>query len=140
MLKVLIPKARDPNPLVASNVLTCLGELAVVGGTELIARVPDMMSLIIDTLQDPSHINKRDAALHTLGQLCSNTGYVIDPLLDYPQLLELLSRALKGETSTAARRSIIRVMGILGALDPYKRQVRPSLAVRLLQCSPVCHV
>ena len=68
-------------------------------------------------------MNKRDAALHTLGQLCSNTGYVIDPLLDYPQLLELLWRALKGETSTPVRRSIIRVMGILGALDPYKRQV-----------------
>ncbi|KAG8995960.1 phosphatidylinositol kinase- protein kinase tor1 [Tulasnella sp. JGI-2019a] len=122
MLKVLIPKARDPNPLVASNVLMCLGELAVVGGTELIERVPDMMRLIIDTLQDPSHAHKRDAALHTLGQLCSNTGYVIEPLLDHPHLLELLSRALKGEASTPVRRSIIKVMGILGALDPYKRQ------------------
>lgn len=126
MLKVLIPKARDSNPLVASNVLMCLGELAVVGGTELLERVPDMMRLIIDTLQDPSHTHKRDAALHTLGQLCSNTGYVIDPLLDYPHLLELLSRALKGEASTTVRRSIIKVMGILGALDPYKRQVRPT--------------
>lgn len=124
MLKVLIPKARDPNPSVASNVLMCLGELAVVGGKDITDHVEPVMDFIIETLQDPSSIAKRDAALHTLGQLCSNTGYVINPLLDHPQLLDILGRILKTESSSLVRRDTIKVLGILGALDPYKRQVR----------------
>ncbi|KAG9045642.1 phosphatidylinositol kinase- protein kinase tor1, partial [Tulasnella sp. UAMH 9824] len=126
MLKVLVPKARDPAPLVASNVLTCLGELALVGGKEIQDHVPQLMALIIDTLQDPASMGKRDAALTTLGQLCSNTGYVIQPLLDYPQLLDLLGKILKAEPKAppTVRREALKAMGILGALDPYKRQTK----------------
>lgn len=125
MLKVLIPKARDHNTLVASNVLFCLAELALVAGQQIASYVPQMMSLIIDTLEDPASLNKRDAALHTLGKLCSNTGYVIDPLLDHPNLLDLLGKVLKSESTVGVRRETIRVIGILGALDPYKKQVCP---------------
>ncbi|KAG8958873.1 phosphatidylinositol kinase- protein kinase tor1 [Tulasnella sp. 419] len=122
MLKVLIPKAKDSNNAVASNVLACLGELARVGGEDLQAHVPGMMGLVIETLQDPSSIVKRDAALKTLGQLCSNTSYVIDPILDYPNLLGILTRVLKTESNQTVRREAIKVMGILGAIDPYKRK------------------
>ena len=122
MLKALLPKANDPNPTVAANVLMCLGELTCVAGEDAMPFVPELMQVIITKLSDPSLI-KRDAALHTLGQVCSSTGYVIQPLIDYPQLLSLLGRILKTESSQAGRREVVKVLGILGALDPYKRKV-----------------
>lgn len=122
MLKVLLPKASDANAAIASNVMACLGQLARVGGEDINQHVPDMMKLVIDTLRDAS-IMKRDAALQTLGLLCSNTGYVIAPLVEYPELLGILTGILKTEQNQSVRRDTIKVMGILGALDPYKHQV-----------------
>jgi len=101
----------------------CLGELACVGGEDVMPHVPDLMQVIIAKLTDSS-IVKRDAALHTLGQVCSNTGYVIQPLVDHPQLLQILSRILKTEPAQSVRREVVKVLGILGALDPYRRKVR----------------
>ncbi|KZT69244.1 phosphatidylinositol 3-kinase [Daedalea quercina L-15889] len=125
MLRVLLPKANDPNPTVAANILMCLGELTRVGGEEVLPHVPELMQVIMSRLADAS-LPKRDAALHTLGQVCSSTGYVVSPLVDYPQLLQILSRILRTESKQAVRREIIKVLGILGALDPYRRKIKPD--------------
>lgn len=122
MLRVLLSKANDSNPTVAANVLMCLGELACVGGEDVLPSVPDLMDVIMGKLVDPS-LAKRDAALHTLGQVCSSTGYVVQPLVDHPQLLQILSRILRTEPTQSVRREVIKVLGILGALDPYRRKV-----------------
>ncbi|KAF8966334.1 atypical/PIKK/FRAP protein kinase [Flammula alnicola] len=113
------------NPTVAANVLMCLGELTCVGGEEAMPHVPELMQVIIQRLSDASLI-KRDAALHTLGQVCSSTGYVIAPLMEYPQLLPLLGKILKTESNQPVRREVVKVLGILGALDPYRRKNRPE--------------
>ncbi|KAK0702845.1 target of rapamycin [Apiosordaria backusii] len=121
--QVLLPKARDPIPSVAATVLQALGELCTVGGGEMLNYKKDLMPIIIDALQDQSAPVKREAALHTLGQLASNTGYVIKPYLEYPQLLEILQSIIRGEPQRGfLRQETIKVMGILGALDPYKYQ------------------
>lgn len=122
MLRVLLPKANDPNPTVAANILMCLGELTRVGGEDVTPNVPELMQVILSKLADPS-LPKRDAALHTLGQVCSSTGYVVTPLVDYPQLLQILNRILKTETKLSVKREVVKVLGILGALDPYRRRV-----------------
>lgn len=122
MLRALLLKANDPNPTVAANVLMCLGELACVGGEDALPQVPELMQVIITRLSDPSAV-KRDAALHTLGQVCSSTGYVVAPLVDYPQLIPLLGRILRTEVTQPVRREVVKVLGILGALDPYRRKV-----------------
>jgi hypothetical protein len=122
MLHALLQKANDPIPTVAGNVLMCLGELACVGGEDAMPHVPELMQVIISRLSDSS-LAKRDAALHTLGQVCSSTGYVIAPLVDHPQLLQLLGRILMTESTQAIKREVVKVLGILGALDPYRRKV-----------------
>ncbi|PCH36202.1 atypical/PIKK/FRAP protein kinase [Wolfiporia cocos MD-104 SS10] len=123
MLRMLLPKANDNNPTVAANILMCLGELTRVGGEEVMPHVPELMEVVISRLSDPS-LPKRDAALHTLGQVCSSTGYVITPLVDHPQLLHTLNRILRTEPKQAVRREVIKVLGILGALDPYRRKIK----------------
>ena len=123
MLNVLLPKSRDPSPAVAASILTTLGELARVGGEDILPELEPLMALILDTLHDQASTPKRDAALRTLGQLSSHAGYVIDPYLDHPSLLGLLIGLLKTETAQHTRREVIRVMGILGAMDPYRHTV-----------------
>lgn len=122
MLQLLLKKANDTNPTVAANVLMCLGALTCVAGEDAMAHVPELMQVILARLADPSLI-KRDAALHALGQVCSSTGYVIAPLADYPQLLELLGGIFKTETNQVVRREVVKVLGTMGALDPYRRKV-----------------
>ena len=123
MISVLLPKARDPSPSVAATILKAIGELATVGGEDMLPYKDRLMPIIIDALQDQGSNAKREAALHSLGQLASNSGYVIEPYLDYPQLLELLQNIIRTESHVVRlRQETIKLMGILGALDPYKHQ------------------
>ncbi|GAW17652.1 hypothetical protein ANO14919_071120 [Xylariales sp. No.14919] len=123
MISVLLPKAKEQNPSVAATILKAIGELATVGGEDMLPYKDKLMPIIIDALQDQSSIAKREAALHTLGQLASNSGYVIDPYLEYPQLLELLQNIIRAEPQRGPlRQETIKLMGILGALDPYRHQ------------------
>ncbi|KAI8062483.1 armadillo-type protein [Gongronella butleri] len=126
ILKVLLPRARDASPGVVSAVLGALGELAAVSGEDMVPHLDELMLLIIDTLQDQSSSAKRDAALKTLGQLASNTGFVIEPYTKYPALLGILISILKTEQNTSIRRETVKLMGILGALDPYRHRMNAS--------------
>ena len=122
LVKTFLPKTMDANPAVAATVIRAIGDLSTLGGTELKPYIPQLMPVIIDALQDLSSPNKRDASLRALGQLASNAGYVITPYLDYPQLLELLTNIIKTEQQGSLRRETIKLLGILGALDPYRHQ------------------
>jgi FKBP12-rapamycin complex-associated protein len=103
--------------------MTALGELSLVAGPDMSRHIPELMPLIIDTLQDQSSAAKREAALSTLGKLVKATGYVIDPYVQYPSLLVILTNFLRTEQQGSIRRETVKVMGILGALDPYKHKV-----------------
>ncbi|KAM8927600.1 serine/threonine-protein kinase mTOR [Pelodytes ibericus] len=125
ILKALIQKLRDPdpNPAVVTNVLATIGELAQVSGLEMRKWMDELFPIIMDMLQDSSLLAKRQVALWTLGQLVASTGYVVEPYRKYPSLLEVLLNFLKTEQNQGIRREAIRVLGLLGALDPYKHKV-----------------
>lgn len=53
-------------------------------------------------------------------QDCLHCRYVIVPYHKYPNLLDVLFNFLKTEQTTGVRREVVRVLGLLGALDPYK--------------------
>ena len=122
MVHVLLPKVSDPDESVAATTLATIGDLATVGGEDMSKYLPELMTLILDNLQDVTSTAKRSAALKAMGQLASNAGYVIQPFLDYPKLLTILMHIVKVETPGPLRRETIRLIGILGALDPYKHQ------------------
>lgn len=131
ILTVLLRTAKSPDTSVpvAAHCVTCIGELARVAGEELVSNVGKIIELVISMLSDQTSIMKRDAALRTLGHVVSNTGEVIQPYVDHPQLLGILFRLLRTESSSAVRLETIRTMGMLGALDPFKHKVSNSLPV-----------
>nr|QGN03465.1 target of rapamycin [Ixodes ricinus] len=125
ILSVLIPKlkAPDPNPGVVICVLAAVGEQAQVSGTEMRKWMNELLPIILDMLQDSSSLPKREISLWTLGQLVESTGYVVEPYHKYPSLLDVLLNFLKTEQSSSIRREAIRVLGLLGALDPFKHKL-----------------
>ncbi|KAJ7469288.1 FAT domain-containing protein [Mycena galericulata] len=132
MLSVLLQKARTAPPGgISANMLTCLGELASVGGEDARVHLPELMPALVAGLSDAS-LAKREAALSALGRVCSSTGCVIAPLVDYPGLLPLLGRMLRQDApgaggvpgaGDAVKREVVKVMGVLGAMDPYQRRM-----------------
>ena len=122
LVRTLLPQAGDPNAAIAATTITAIGQLATTGGTILVPYIPIIMPTIMEALQDLSSQRKRDAALHTLGQLGRNAGYVIEPYKDYPQLLDILINIIKLEQPGGSRKETIKLLGTLGAQDPYKHE------------------
>ena len=54
--------------------------------------------------------------------IVESTGYVLAPYFDYPQLLGVLLRALCESGSLGTKREVVRVIGVIGALDPFSHK------------------
>lgn len=67
--------------------------------------------------------NFYQVALVTLGKLVESTGYVTDPYIKYPSLLDLLLSFLKTEQNLSFRKEVIKVLGLIGALDPFRHKL-----------------
>nr|WBK62802.1 target of rapamycin [Sogatella furcifera] len=125
ILKVLVPKLKEPepNPSVVISVLTAIGDLAEVNGHEMQPWIGELLAILLEMLGDASSPDKRGVALWALGQLVGFTGFVVKPYNQYPALLDTLINFLKTEQRVVIRRETIRVLGLLGALDPYKHKM-----------------
>ena len=55
--------------------------------------------------------------------MVQSTGYVITPFVKYPNLLDTLLGYVKTETDGAIRRQLLKVIGIIGAIDPYSHKM-----------------
>lgn len=122
--KALVAKLSEGTGVNANNgvvtgVLATVGELARVGGCAMRPYVNELMPLIVEALLDGAAAVKREAAVATLGQVVQSTGYVVSPYTEYPSLLGLLLRLLNGELAWSTRREVLKVLGIMGALDPH---------------------
>lgn len=105
----------------------------------MIPYIPTLVAIIISNLQDLSAPAKRIASLRALGQIASNTSYVIDPYVEHPELLNILVNIVKTEAPGRLRRETIRLLGILGALDSYRYQQimeQPQEAKALKETEP----
>lgn len=108
---------------VTVHVLNALSELSLIGGLDIVRSINDLFPPLIAYLQDSTSLNRREAALRAMGGLCQSSAYVVDPYRDYPGLLDILLRLLKTELSVSMRRLTMKVLGIIGALDPYSHKV-----------------
>ncbi|CAB4321077.1 unnamed protein product [Prunus armeniaca] len=135
--KALVARLNDGTGVNANNgiisgVLVTVGDLARVGGFAMRRYIPELMPLIVDALLDGAAVTKREVAVATLGQVVQSTGYVITPYNEYPLLLGLLLKLLNGELAWSTRREVLKVLGIMGALDPHAHK-------RNQQCLPGPH-
>ncbi len=119
VLAALVPKLQDPNPRVAAHVINTLGVISKVGSTEVLQMTDEIFPLMLDAIQDQSSSSKRRIATCTLGLLVQRTGMVIEPYTRYPDLLGVLLKGLQAEQSLDIRTELLKVLGVLGAIDPH---------------------
>lgn len=131
ILTILVPKLKEAesNPGVILNVLRAIGDLAEVNGgsNEMERWADELLEILLEMLADAGSPDKRGVALWTLGQLVSATGRAVSPYHKYPFLIDILINFLKTEQQRSIRRETIRVLGLLGALDPYKHKINKGL-------------
>ncbi|KAJ1919293.1 phosphatidylinositol kinase- protein kinase tor1 [Mycoemilia scoparia] len=124
----ILPMANDPNPQLAGRFLDTIGLLAYVGGEDLIPYTKEIMDHITAALKDKPNQKKRLSALTALGRCASFCGLVISPYYRYPDLLDTLADMLQNETNEEIRIECIRVLGILGAIDPHEiKQIKEGV-------------
>lgn len=125
ILKVLIPKLKEPdgNPMVVASVLRAVGDLCQVGGSIMKVYVDQLLPILLEFLSDSSSSQKREVSLWTLSQLVESTGCVVEPYNKHPQLLVDLLNFLRTEQRPAIRKQTLGLLGLLGALDPYKHRM-----------------
>jgi FKBP12-rapamycin complex-associated protein len=133
IVAVLLPKAQDPNPEVASTTLKAIGDLTTVGGESMVKYIPELMPIILEFMQDLGSDAKRFASLRALGQLATHAGYVMEPYRDYPELMNILMNIVKAEPEGELRRETVKLMGTIGALDPDEYQ-------KIMEQSPDKHL
>ncbi|KAL6964513.1 non-specific serine,threonine protein kinase [Sarracenia purpurea var. burkii] len=122
----------NANSAIITGVLVTVGDLARVGGFAMRQYIPELMPSIVEALLDGAAAAKREVAVSTLGQVVQSTGYVITPYNEYPLLLGLLLKLLNGELAWSTRREVLKVLGIMGALDPHVHKCNQ-------QCLPGSH-
>ena len=138
VMNCLIPKliAANEAPVVNSTDLSVavsfmrtIGILAEVSGRDIGAYFHKLMPTILDFIKDTQNNKRKIAGLWTLGNLVFSAGNVVQPCIDYPELLELLLDMIKSEVSVAVRNQTIKVLGSLGPLDPYvyKTILQPAM-------------
>eukprot|EP00002_Diphylleia_rotans_P004010 TRINITY_DN1288_c0_g1_i6.p1 TRINITY_DN1288_c0_g1~~TRINITY_DN1288_c0_g1_i6.p1 ORF type:complete len:2340 (-),score=509.17 TRINITY_DN1288_c0_g1_i6:204-7223(-) len=123
ILHCIMPKLKDTTQDVGSSALAVVGELSRVAGEDMLKYIDELMPQIVETLQDQSSSVKREIALRTLGQLVESTGYTITPYMKYPNLMNIILQMFNTETLPTIRTELLKVTGILGALDPYKHKM-----------------
>nr|AWV66626.1 serine/threonine-protein kinase mTOR [Brachionus rotundiformis] len=104
----------------ASSIVTVVGQLASQSGAETIQHFDTVIPFLIESMQDFYYIQLKHTSLWTLGQIIGNTGYVIEPYKKYSNLLDILMGFLQTETSIQIRHETIRILGLLGAIDPFE--------------------
>lgn len=125
ILNQIVPLIRDPSPRVASCILKVVGEMAKVAERDINTYMARLLPLIVECIQDQSSEAKREAAYHTLGLLIFHSGQVVT-VIRYPRLLDSLISAINNEKSLPVRHEVVKVMGLIGAVDPHNLSLRSS--------------
>jgi hypothetical protein len=69
IFKVLLPKTKEGSSALVSQILSSFGELAQIGGEDLLLYLDRLFPILIETLQDQSSVTKREAGEWNLSSL-----------------------------------------------------------------------
>lgn len=113
----------SPKAEVVAHTLSALGDLAEVTAHEMEPFLDELLPIVIDAFQDLRVTLKREQALKALSQIILGTSCVSTGLLDkHPKLFDVILNKIKREDPGQGRIELVRLLGIIGALDPYKHK------------------
>lgn len=123
ILPALMPQLSSPNIRINTAAMTAIGELAAAFSPQLVKFQTELMVPIMGILRDktttPEHVARRQATVHTLGELIKATATAVSTMRLYPAVRRILFESVSTEREPSLRMELIRLIGIIGAADPY---------------------
>jgi len=108
------PTALDPTkpcpPSLAATALGAIGELAKAAGGHMKPYVDQLVPIAIAQLRT-EHQGGKLAAIKSLGAIATETGFVMEPFKQYPDLLTVLLKALSPAEPKITRLEASRTLG-----------------------------
>ena len=123
LLRVLSPRLLDHNANTATAVITTLTRLVSVNAEAFEKHALDLVQSVAKILADQSSSKRRHTALCFLSNLLRNVRGCV-PFEKLAELLIETGELLKIELERPVRNEAIRLLGVIGALDPYKLRSR----------------
>jgi len=102
-----------------SAVLEVISEISKVNSDDIKPYLGDLFPLVLAHMQDLGSRDKRQMAIKTLISIIENTGFVVKPYFYFPQILKVITDLIQNEQQKDIRKLIFRLIGTLGAIDPY---------------------
>ncbi|KAH0644066.1 hypothetical protein KY290_033588 [Solanum tuberosum] len=116
-------KSRSPATQIAtlnpSRILSVLDRWRIETDVEIMLRMIVQKLLLLMLLFGIPLFMRMQEFLSQAVSLTAILRYVITPYSEYPQLLGFLLKLLNGELAWSTRREVLKVLGIMGALDPH---------------------
>ena len=109
-------------------ILNVISSLAQVSNVEIKIHFDKLYPILFEIIQDATYsAKKKEVALSCLGKLIDSAGFEFHNYSAYNDLFECLLNLFKIEQTPSMRCEIIRVLGMLGTVDPYKHQLNICL-------------
>ncbi|KAJ3451110.1 serine/threonine-protein kinase mtor [Anaeramoeba flamelloides] len=133
ILKNLIPKLNENktkknlsiiDSSIMSYILSAIGQLSKYTKNKKMEQYLNLlMKIILPILQEETSNFRLFNALHSLRKIISSTAQIFDGYQKFPKLLIILLKILRNENSKNIRQEVMKLMGILGAIDPYIQKI-----------------
>jgi serine/threonine-protein kinase mTOR len=102
-----------------SSILTVISEISKINADAIKPYLGDLFPLILECIKDMTSSTKRKEAIRTLISIIENTSFVVKPYFYFPVLIEVIQNLVQTESNSDIRKHILRLIGTLGAVDPY---------------------
>lgn len=121
---ILIALLSQDNEALSIPVLNTLTHLVQIAPSDFFESILHTIDLLSQIFQDLSSESLRLASLRCLGTLLRNVDRDIVPTHKHVVLIQEVIMLLKIETAKDVRNEALRLLGIIGAIDPYKMRSR----------------
>lgn len=100
--------------------LKLLSEFSLLSKQQMMPYLRDFIVFIIEIMHDVSEYKRAEISINTLTDLIKNTGYVILPYYEYPQLLNIILEMIRNQYFfKSICRALYKLIGALGAIDSF---------------------
>lgn len=119
LLENIIMKIKDKQISFSESMLNCIGRLSLIKPECITNRLDILLDILIDLIQDQSSNVRRKASLSALSTILRKVDRENVPSARFCAILSISVSIIKNELDHHVRKEAIRLMGVIGAIDPY---------------------
>lgn len=119
LLENILPMIEDNHIFFSESMIKCIGRLVFIKPECIYSRLSQLMNILQKLIQDQSSAARRRAALSTISIIIRKIDRTKIDKQIFTSLLLLTISIVRNELDHSVRSEAIRLLGIIGAIDPY---------------------